>query len=74
MGRRVEDTMLWAAASRAEKLGARSLLIEPVVTKKNKPCIDFFAGAGLPREGESWLLQLGANLEAPQLVSIEGLA
>ena len=74
MGRRVEDAMLWAAASRAEKLGARSLVIEPVVTKKNKPCIDFFAGAGLPREGESWLLPLGARLEAPQLVSIEGLA
>jgi FkbH-like protein len=74
MGRRVEDTMLWAAARRAAQLGARSLVIEPVVTKKNKPCIDFFAGAGLPRDGESWLLQLGAHLPAPQLVSIEGLA
>jgi FkbH-like protein len=74
MGRRVEDTMLWAAACRAEKLGARALVIEPVVTKKNKPCIDFFAGAGLPREGETWLLPLGAPLPAPTLVSIEGLA
>jgi FkbH-like protein len=74
MGRRVEDTMLWAAASRAGKLGARSLVIEPIVTKKNKPCIDFFASAGLAREGEVWLLPLGARLEAPQLVSIEGLA
>jgi len=74
MGRRVEDTMLWAAASRAESLGARSLVIEPVVTKKNKPCIDFFAGAGLSRDGESWLIPLGAPLPAPALVSIEGLA
>jgi len=74
MGRRVEDTMLWAAASRAESLGARSLVIEPVVTKKNKPCIDFFAGAGLSRDGESWLIPLGASLPAPALVSIEGLA
>jgi len=66
--------MLWAAASRAESLGARSLVIEPVVTKKNKPCIDFFAGAGLSRDGESWLIPLGASLPAPALVSIEGLA
>ena len=74
MGRRVEDTMLWAASSRARELGASALVIEPVVTKKNKPCIDFFEGAGLPREGESWLLPLGAPLPAPALVSIEGLA
>src|SRR5262249_47389322 len=75
MGRRVEDAMLWAAASRAEKLGARSLVIEPLVTKKNKPCIDFFAGAGLPRaDGDSYLVSLGAPLDAPALVSIEGLA
>jgi FkbH-like protein len=74
MGRRVEDTMVWAAASRARERGARSLVIEPIVTKKNKPCIDFFAGAGLPREGESWLVPLGAPPSRPTLVSIEGLA
>ena len=74
MGRRVEDTMLWAASARARTLGARALVIEPVVTKKNKPCIDFFAGAGLPRDGESWCLPLVAPLSAPALVSIEGLA
>jgi FkbH-like protein len=75
MGRRVEDTMLWAAAARARTLGANALVIEPVVTKKNKPCIDFFASAGLPRDGEKWLLELSAReFTAPALVSVEGLA
>ncbi len=43
MGRRVEETMVWAAQSRAARLGGRRLVIEPIATAKNKPCLDFFA-------------------------------
>jgi hypothetical protein len=49
-------------------------VIEPIPTKKNKPCVDFFAAAGVARDGEAWRLDLGAPREAPPLVSIEGLA
>lgn len=74
MGRRVEETMLWAAAKRASALGVHSLVIEPVVTKKNKPCIDFFAKAQLEKHGAAWTLDLAETRAAPTLVSIEGLS
>lgn len=74
MGRRVEDTMLWAASRRARELGARTLVIHPLQTKKNKPCLDFFVGAGLDRRDEKWILDLAKGRDAPLLVKVEGLA
>lgn len=74
MGRRVEETMLWAASKRAKALGANALVVEPVATKKNKPCIDFFERAHFPRDQGAWVIDLGAAPEAPALVKVEGLA
>ncbi|HEY1956362.1 MAG TPA: HAD-IIIC family phosphatase [Polyangiaceae bacterium] len=73
MGRRVEQTMLWAAAQRAAARGARELVIEPLATPKNKPCLDFFENAGFPRRGDAWVVDVAGGLEAPR-VSVEGLS
>ncbi len=74
MGRRVEEAMLWAAAQRASSRGAKKLVIAPIVTKKNKPCCDFFANAQLERDGDAWMVDLARAPNAPEHVSIEGLA
>ena len=72
MGRRVEETMLWAAAQRAAARGARELVIAPRPTPKNKPCLDFFDRAGLPRRGDAWVVDVAAGVPSPR-VSVEGL-
>jgi FkbH-like protein len=74
MGRRVEDAMLFAAARRARARGARELVIEPLVTAKNKPCRDFFERAGLAKKRDAWSIDLHDVPRAPAHVSIEGLA
>jgi FkbH-like protein len=75
MGRRVEEAMVWAAKRRASALGAHKLVISPLATAKNKPCLDFFARAGLGKaEGGYEEPVDGTALYAPPpLVEIEGL-
>ncbi|MFX5562734.1 hypothetical protein ABTD73_19980, partial [Acinetobacter baumannii] len=46
MGRRVEETLVYAAVERARRAGASRVVAEPIVTSKNKPCIDFWAKSG----------------------------
>jgi FkbH-like protein len=74
MGRRVEETMLWAAAHRARALGGQKLAIVPIATKKNKPCLDFFARAGLERAADGYVRGLDRIDEPPALVTVEGLS
>jgi FkbH-like protein len=71
MGRRVEETMVWAAETRAASLGGQQLLIEPIVTKKNKPCIDFFAR--LEGQAADRYIRRAAASAPPALVRVEGL-
>jgi FkbH-like protein len=72
MGRRVEESMVWAAQSRTGHLGARQLVIDPVPTAKNKPCIDFFARlAG--RAAERYCRAAEDLGPPPALVRLEGL-
>jgi FkbH-like protein len=74
MGRRVEETMLWAAKERARALGGRALVALPLPTAKNKPCLDFFERCGLARVADGYVARLDAPSDAPRLLSVEGLA
>jgi FkbH-like protein len=74
MARRVEETMLWAAKVRGAALGGRRLLVSPIVTAKNKPCLDFFAGAGLESAGAgAYVSALDRAVVPPLLVTVEGM-
>ena len=74
MGRRVEETMVWAAKRRARALGGRRLVVSPLATPKNKPCLTFFEErAGLARASDGYTETLGTADPAPALVTIEGL-
>jgi FkbH-like protein len=72
MGRRVEEAMVWAAQVRAARLGGQKLVIEPIATAKNKPCLDFFArleGEAAPR----YVRDAGSAEPAPAGIRLEGL-
>jgi FkbH-like protein len=73
MGRRVEETLLWAAVLRARVLGGSRLVAQLIPTSKNKPCLDFWAGSALTRDGEAFVWPLTESMPAPQHVSIRGL-
>jgi FkbH-like protein len=75
MGRRVEETMVWAGRRRAAQQGANHLIIRPIPTAKNKPCLDFFAKATeLTAVGEGYTSTPAASEAAPALVTVEGLS
>jgi FkbH-like protein len=74
MGRRVEETMMWAANVRGAALGGRRLVAIPIPTKKNKPCLDFFAGYGCMRGGpEGYVRPIDGAEQAPAVVQVEGI-
>jgi FkbH-like protein len=73
MGRRVEETMLWAGRRRAAALGGRRLVVSPVATAKNKPCLDFMARAGMPQAANEYVPPAVADEPSPALVAVEGL-
>jgi FkbH-like protein len=74
MGRRIEETMVWAATRRAVALGGRRLRIRPVPTAKNRPCLDFFERAGLVRATDGYVWPLDRPQQTPSFLQIEGLA
>jgi FkbH-like protein len=75
MGRRVEETMVWAGKQRSGVLGGERLVIEPIATKKNKPCLDFFSRLeGLTRSADSYVCPVSGADAPPTLVNIEGLS
>jgi len=73
MGRRVEETMIWAAKHRASALGGKTLVATPIATAKNKPCIDFFARSGLGKSADGYAETVGPGEPAPALVAVDGL-
>jgi len=73
MGRRVEETMLWAAVRRAGARGARELVIAPIATSKNKPCLEFFSAYGLEHRDDGWVVPVESGVRAPR-VAVEGLS
>jgi FkbH-like protein len=73
MGRRVEETMLWAGRRRAVALGGQRLVVSPIPTSKNKPCLDFMARAGMPQAASDYVPRVAGDEPSPALVAIEGL-
>ena len=73
MGRRVEETLLWAGAKRGAALGGKRLVVAPIPTAKNKPCVDFVERAGLERAADGFVRDLTHVEDAPSLLKIEGL-
>ena len=73
MGRRVEETLVWAAKQRAGALGGQRLVVSPTPTAKNKPCLDFFERAGLAEGSNGYVEPVASNGPPPSLVTIEGL-
>ena len=73
MGRRVEETLVWAAKRRGVALGGQKLIVSPTPTAKNKPCLEFFERAGLTKAPNGYVEPLSPNEPPPALVTIEGL-
>jgi FkbH-like protein len=73
MGRRVEETLVWAAKGRAAALGGQKLIVSPTPTAKNKPCLEFFERAGLTKGADGYVEQLPSNGPPPSLITVEGL-
>jgi FkbH-like protein len=74
MGRRVEETMVWAACVRASVLGGRQLLVRPIETAKNKPCRDFFLRTeGLTPDAAGYARSLSGPFTKPALVDVDGI-
>jgi FkbH-like protein len=73
MGRRVEETLLWAAVERARKLGGLLLVANPIPTTKNKPCLDFLATTPLTRDRGDFVWRLADPMSAPEHVRVLGL-
>jgi len=69
MSRGVEETMLCAAAQKAQSLGCRELLAEYVPTPKNAPVEKWFAGQSkLRRTGQIFQLSLTGTVDFPRHV------
>jgi FkbH-like protein len=74
MGRRVEETLVWAATLRARELGGKKLVASPIATPKNKPCLDFFARAGgTMSDDDSYVWALSRETNAPAMIRVVGL-
>ena len=71
MGRKVEDAMIAFLVAEAARRGAKNLLFEFSPTSKNKPCLDFFSGGNLQREGnETFLWPLSQPWQSPQAIQL----
>lgn len=75
MGRKVEETLVWAAVERAKRAGATRLEAPFSPTEKNKPALAFWKTSGLSHDEASgvftWDLRAGYPL--PSSISVEGL-
>ncbi|MBU8934615.1 MAG: HAD-IIIC family phosphatase [candidate division Zixibacteria bacterium] len=54
LGRKIEETMLHAVIAHARSRGVSEILAQPIPTKRNNPCREFFAhsGFGLDKDGQ----------------------
>ena len=72
MGRKVEETLLYVAISRAKARGHRTVIAKYLPTKKNIPCLRFLSNSGLQLDGASgtfwWSLE--REYEIPESVNL----
>jgi FkbH-like protein len=74
MGRRVEETLLWAAWRRARAHGKRQLVAPYDRTERNAPCINFFERSGLKHcEADRLFLWDEGDYPLPDGITPEGL-
>lgn len=75
MGRRVEETMVWAAGRLAKRGGARELVATLLPTEKNRPCLAFWKSTGLAYDdGDHSFRGSPANDDSlPRCVRVSGL-
>jgi FkbH-like protein len=76
LGRGVEHTMLHVLAQCGQTEGARQLLVIPIPTSRNAPCLSFFgeqSGLVRPGEADGYTWDLAKLYPAPTHVQITGL-
>jgi FkbH-like protein len=75
MGRKVEETLVAAAAHRARARGATEVVAKYLPTAKNKPCFGFWKGSGFAfDEAEStFRWDASAPFPFPTVLAVEGL-
>ena len=71
IGRKVEETMLYAAIQRAKRGGLEQLRATYVPTPMNKPCLDFLKRSGLENEGRDFTWELSRDYPCPLHIEIE---
>ena len=76
MGRRVEETLVWVATERARALGATTLVVEPLPTSKNMPCLRFWEGTPFERsaDGSTYTWNVTESFPAPSVVQVDGVS
>lgn len=75
MGRRVEETLVWAATTRAAELGCTRVEAKFLPTAKNKPCFSFWQKSGFVHDTESNVFSwdLSTTFAAPVGVTAVGV-
>jgi len=73
MGRRIEETMLHAAARAAQQMGAAELSAKCSPTDRNKPCLDFLLRSGMAydKNSETFTWSLDRPYPLPDAVRLE---
>jgi FkbH-like protein len=76
MGRRVEETLVWAAVERARALGRTQVVAELLPTPKNRPCLELWERSGFTRGAEPTIFVGDATqpLPRPGAITVRGLA
>ncbi len=72
MGRRVEQTMLYVIAKRAQTLGAKQLIADFLQTPRNQPCRSFLEQSEMRSEprGTRYWRDLSSRLSKPKAVDL----
>jgi FkbH-like protein len=72
MGRKIEETMLFAALHYARILGADSVYAQYIPTSKNKPCLDFFKSIApkFRQEGDCFFQRADQPFRAPEHIEL----
>lgn len=75
MGRRVEETLAWAAVQRATALGCAELQAKFLPTAKNKPCYTFWQKSGFAHDEQTNVFSWRTNqtFAAPEGVTALGV-
>jgi len=75
MGRRIEEIMVYYAIEQARKLGVEEMYADYKITKKNKPCFDFWLHSGFEYDEKlnrfSWSMEKNYSIHDFATVEID---